>query len=490
MSSFTKADEFLKRYGDDYRRVNRLAMDACEGVRERLGSGKIVDVYARPENTAAGGPFKSPEKIAAKVRKWGKSPTTAHFLEINDIVGVTVVVAYPDYVAGAIKAIKQTLSRRKAKLIDEVKHKAFNGYYATHLNYAFVINTETLHFEIQFKTLLHNAWSRKMHDLTYKPARAFDPRLSALMGSVADTIESLENQSRLIREMITANWNVEEETRRAARQKVFGGMLKYSEEVWAGDARPPAVLTLRDEIDAAKGWLPSEPADSPRLERLIEKLDQCCNEAPSARRFAWILAGAIASERRDGDLTRLFRKHADDWLTEAGPLFKTKSINSVEIRAVPLVFYVIGDLDSAIEYCERIEADTVATEMDPADLIALRFNRVTFLIEREYHTPTRLASERATIEREVLSFLENPEVHNHPGRTFKSDLMDTQGLAMITFAKTSKDARDGIEKCLRAVQASEQDLEITDAYADLHMRLGWRRYFELELLETMGSVGD
>jgi len=485
MSGYSKADEFLKRYSDDYRRLNRLALDACEGVRERLGFDKIIEVYGRPDNAAAGGPFKSPEKIASKVRKWGKSPTTAHFLEINDIVGITMVIAYPDYVEEAVQATKRALRSRKAKFKDEVKHEAFNGYYATHLNYTFTINGEALHFEVQFKTLLHNAWSRKMHDLTYKPARAFDPRLSALMGSVADTIESLENQSRLIREMITANWNVEEETRRAARQQVFEGMLKYSEEVWAGAPRPPKVLALRDMIEEAKPWLASEPADSKRLQQLIKNLDQCCQGGPDARRFAWILVGVVASQRPNGDLTRLFRKHADDWLAEAGALFKAGQIKSVEVRAVPLVFYVIGDLDGAIEYCQQIEGDAAYAKMDPPDRLSLEFNRITFMIEREYHTPTQLKSERTAIEAEITAFFAKPALGDHPGKTFASDLMDTEGLAMITFATTSREARDGIEKCLRAAQISEDDAAITDAYADLHMRLGWRRYFELELLETM-----
>lgn len=485
MSGYSKADEFLKRYSADYGRVHKLAMDACEGVRDRLGSDRIIEVYGRPVNAAAGGPFKSPEKIASKVRKWGKSPTTAHFLEINDIVGVTLVIAYPDYVEEAVKAVKRALRSRKAKFRDEVKHEAFNGYYATHLNYALAINGEELNFEVQFKSLLHNAWSRKMHDLTYKPARAFDPRLSALMGSVADTIESLENQSRLIREMITANWNVEEETRRAARRQVFEGMLKFSEEVWAGAPRPPNVLALRDTIEAARPWLASEPADSKKFQQLIAQLDQCCRNGPDARRFAWILAGVIASERSDGDLTRLFRKHANDWLAEAGDLFKAGTIKSVEVRAVPLVFYIIGDLDGAIEYCEQIEADPAYNTMSAPDRLSLEFNRITFMIEREYHTPTQLKSERDSIENEITAFFAKPALRTHPGKTFESDLMDTEGLAMITFATTSKVAREGIEKCLRAAQISKDDAAITDAYADLHMRLGWRRYFELELLETM-----
>src|SRR5262249_42078249 len=135
-------------------------------------------------------------------------------------------------------------------------HENRAGYWATHIVCSSRFGAERLNCEIQVKTILHDAWSAKMHDLTYKPIGVLDPKLNQLMASVATTIESLEKQSVLIRDMIKANWNVEEKTRRAARHEVFTTLLAYGEEFWR-DAGTE-LNELREEIEAATAELATE----------------------------------------------------------------------------------------------------------------------------------------------------------------------------------------------------------------------------------------
>jgi hypothetical protein len=63
----------------------------------------------------------------------------------------------------------------------------------------------------------------------------------------------------------------------------------------------------------------------------------------------------------------------------------------------------------------------------------------------------------------------------------QSSLLDTEGLMKITFAENTDQAREGIEACVTArALAPPEERYFADAYADLNLRLGWRRYFALE----------
>ena len=162
-------------------------------------------------------------------------------------MGLTVVVKYPDKIPVVIDAIRNGLKSKKIKVGRDEVHVDKDGYFATHVVCSGLFTGENLNCEIQLKSLLHDAWSAKMHDLTYKPTGVLDPKLNALMASVARTIESLEEQSILIRDMIKANWNVEEKTRRAARHELFASMLAYGADPWRTKAGPK-LDALRLEI--------------------------------------------------------------------------------------------------------------------------------------------------------------------------------------------------------------------------------------------------
>ena len=56
------------------------------------------------------------------------------------------------------------------------------------------------------------------------------------------------------------------------------------------------------------------------------------------------------------------------------------------------------------------------------------------------------------------------------------------GLIDITFATSTEQVRAGIVKIGTAVEkAAPREQAVSDAYADLNMRRGWRRYFEVEV---------
>jgi len=101
------------------------------------------------------------------------------------------------------------------------------------------------------------------------------------------------------------------------------------------------------------------------------------------------------------------------------------------------------------------------------------------MIEREYHFPTINKHVRDLLNAEITETLNRPELQGIA--TIQSVLLDTMGLKKITFAGSTDEVREGIEDCVSArSNAPPEEREIADAYVDLNLRLGWRRYFVIE----------
>jgi len=143
------------------------------------------------------------------------------------------------------------------------------------------------------------------------------------------------------------------------------------------------------------------------------------------------------------------------------------------------MFYVIGDIDRAIDYSGRLLTDPNFNALSDEDRMFIDFNIASFLVEREYHSPTRDSHTRAQLCAEIDAILNSEPLSSQ--NDIASSVLDTRGLAKITFASTKEQARQGIEDCVRAVSlAPSEEAEVTAAYMELNVRLGWRRYFELE----------
>jgi len=478
-SGFRRAEKFLEQYRHDYLDLLDRLQQAARKARETLGPSVIHDIYGRGHGLQVASPFKDARKIAFKARRDYGRVTNETIAKLNDIIGLTVVVQYPDQVEPLRKALRKFLGNA-IKVASQETHRDRNGYFASHVVYSKRCVTEDLRCEVQIKTLLHNAWSAKMHDLTYKPIGMLDPRLRALMGSIASTLESLESQSQLIRDMIKAGWNVEQDTRRLAREEIFSDLLRWNHELWKSSGVEAEALRLKVRIEEAEAWIAQEPTESARFDELIAAVKQCCSD-PERIRFGWLFAGRIATLRPDREMIRFFISQVDQWLDTASHQIVGGKARGEEVGAVPLMLYVMGELDLAIDYSDQILADSNFNCLDADRRVSIAFNRSNFLVEREYHYPSADKSQRDQIKSEALATAQDIETADVPGA--EAGAADLRGLVAITFADTMDEVREGIRLCMNAAQhspADEQDL--SEAYADLNVRLGWRRYFELEIL--------
>ena len=482
MSDVKVAEDFVKAYSRHYQELLNSVVAACNTTNSRL-PGVIDSIYTRADSAPDGMETKEPAKIASKVRQKGLPVGNPAFLELTDIVGATVVYQYPEQLKPVLASVRELLASQNIAVSDPETHKNKNGYFATHIICSGFFGGQTLNCEVQLKTMLHNAWSTKMHDLTYKPTGNLDPRLAALMGAVAETIESLEQQSQLIHDMIKASWNVEASTRRAARRQLFEVRLKYKERTWL-EGVEEAVAKLHERIELMENVLEIAPLNTPAIRDVVKDVDNCCRSKEHVRK-GWILAARLASFRATPDLTLFFMTQADRWLASAAELLQmapdanAKDDISNEISHVPTAFYVIGDIDRAIDYCDRIATSSGFVSLAERRKTILKFNRAHFSVEREYHTPTLDAVGRRALRSELETVLESPDVKALDDR---ASTLDTEGLLKIAFGDTLTEVRTGIEECVAARTLSDpEDQVVTDAYADLNLRLGWRRYFELEI---------
>jgi ppGpp synthetase/RelA/SpoT-type nucleotidyltranferase len=472
MSDRHTVDDFKNKYGDSYRKLLEEVIAECRNLENGKYRNHIRDVYQRP-----GDGFKTSNKISAKLRQRGKPVGVKACLELNDIVGLTIVIQYADQVDVVLDALKRALKPKGIEMSKSEKHANKSGYFATHVICSRLVGSDNLKCEIQAKTVLHDAWASKMHDLTYKPAGVLDPRLSQLMTSIAVTLENLENQSIAIRDLIEASWDVEADARKAARIQFFDNALEYRKQSWR-DSLDTEMSLLYDDLEKkADHFAKAKDGDS-KLKKLMLSIEKCCAD-PTRIRHAWIISGRIAMIRNTPENIRSFSKNADQWLEQASA--KLNDINAREISAVPLMFYVLGDIDLAVDYSALIKSSAWFSKLPEAVRLQIEFNEATFLTEREYHSPTKEKHRRA-LRAQIEAVLERQLAVAADDE--RSSIADTMGLVKITFGETKEEVKTGIEECIAASQnAADEEKSVSAAYVDLNMRLGWRRYFELESIK-------
>ncbi len=475
MSDVDQVANDLKLFRRNYLDLLDRVSNAAERVQHKFGPNIVSDVYIRPD--LGDGPFKSIEKIARKLQERGLEGPGA-LLELNDVIGLTIVVQYPDQREVAVAELRAQLG--KDIVVGEAEvHENKRGYYAHHAICSRLYGIHTLRCEVQVKTMLHNAWAQKMHDLTYKPGGSLDTRLEKLMIAGANMIESAEQQSQTIRDMILVSWDVERDARRQACEYVFEEMLRYNSDLWKDIPEQTEVQMLHGDIEAAITWLAKEEPGSQRLTELLERVNAC---GKRAARFGWLFAGRLASIRPDENLVSSCILLTDRWLKALPGHVRKGDIRSSEISAIPLMFYIMNNFDDAIRYADRLLDMLAGSKLESKALAVIRFNRAQFLVEREYHAPTKDAGDRAALRREIELVFDDEALRLN--EDIESSIQDLRGLIQITFGDTKEEVRAGIGLCTDALAvAAEREKQVSDAYCELNMRLGWRRYFALEAAE-------
>ena len=393
-------------------------------------------------------------------------------------MGITVVVQYPDQREPIFEALASRLANG-ITIGKFEKHENKQGYFAHHASCSKAFAGHELKCEVQVKTMLHDAWSKKMHDLTYKPLGKLDVRLASLMAANAITIESVEQQSILIRDMIMAGWNVEREARLAAQKCIFDNMLKDAKASWTRSASTE-FKGLAKKVGQTMRWIAVWTDGDPRRADLLKCIGKAAAD-PKTVRFAWILAGRLASAKPDRELVTAARMATEQWIRALSKPLATSDVASREVTAIPLIFYAMGELRLSVEYADKL-LEEPGLDLAPRTKAILLFNRANSLVEIEYHTPSNPGHDRDKLEQELLETIDNQELGLI--EDIESSILDLHGLIDVTFAKDTQRVMQGISRIAAAVDRGvPKEKILTEAYAHLNMRRAWRRFFEVEVEE-------
>ena len=454
----------------NYRQLLESVESACKRAKDRLGPNVVSRVYGRNDKQA-GLIFKTNTKIAEKLARKREADSGASPRSITDVIGMTVVVHYPDQIEILIRTVLAELTRESidSQKVERVRKP---GYFATHVD---LLSHNAAHdglfCELQVKTMLHDAWSAKMHDLNYKPAGVIDPRLDAMMRVVADSLESIEAQSQTLRDLITERWRFEARWRAAARGKMFESMPAWlmSSEFFSDGAK-----ALRADLERDRELIHDAESGSDVLRTYVERITRL---KTASLREGWVLSAYLGSLRSDEVHAEFASRAIEDWLEHALAALNLPEsrITLKEIWSAPLACYAIGEIDRGITMSRALLSDA-RVDLDGMRSV-LRFNLANFLTEKEYFAQSS-ADEREHLRTEVeflITECDNLEAED------PSVFHDLRGMVCVAFANTATDVSAALPLIeMGRSEAPESSRGIADAYYKLHARLAWRRLLELE----------
>jgi ppGpp synthetase/RelA/SpoT-type nucleotidyltranferase len=491
MSEIQIVRDFVEKERRNYINLAREVKKACQGVEAELGHDAVIRVYSRADKQGGDdAELKDTEKIFAACAR----PVTDRKLrDISDIVGVTIVVQYPDQVTRVLAAVAAKLGEPSYTASKPREHRG--TYFATHQVFTSnAIGQRGLRCEVQCKTMLHDAWSAKMHDLTYKPQGSLDDRMKALIETISGTIEGLEQQSQIVRNMILARQNIERRPFRASLEALYEDLSVVLAEDWSDALADETIVSLRQDIHDQREHLIQCPSSDGHLMSIMARVDAAADD-PKLLRVVWLLAARIASFRMGPEASRYLEQHVNRVFDRVGALRKSGGgLTEREIGALPLGYYAIQDFTRALASTDKILENADAWGLSPFRRAILKLNKLIWLLERESLTPSKGKKQKA-LKASVAKNLK--ELRREIRKLSKADIADldttvdgTEGLFLIVFGETKEDVRVGVERCIAALSGGEHESEIAvdRAYAEWRTQVGWRRYFDLAEREDDASA--
>ncbi len=454
---------------------SRRYLEALEIVKGALrtfrfsqqGRNAIYTVYSRGERQRGEDELKDGWQVKEKVNKMRvegdprrEVPPNPDFpiQDVGDIIALTAVCAFP----ADIDVVRDSVKNQEELLVLDEEDKEERGYRAIH----FVLglrdrNYAGIRCELQVKTILHDAWTAKTHDLTYKPRGSLPVKVVKLMESVSDVLTAMDAQSELLREEIHTRWDWERRRKEACRMALARALIarKPSDEMTS--ARYEAIAEdLRNNEDAYR-----EGDISGVIDR-IEEFAGTTYDASSCR-----LAAYLASIRATHDLDETALDYIERWLSR--PLEPRAKVAALNFRG--LVLFCFGRLTEAGEAAENALLATSSQE-NPDLVNGCKANLAYYLAESTSDVGSLRARRARALVEEVVQAAGGESKLSPP------DLKDIVGYIKIGLGRSRSEIAQGLTLC---DEASKEDPEspVLRAFVELHTEIAQRRLDSPELPE-------
>jgi len=458
--------------------------------------GPIYRVYSRGAKQG-GDELKEQWKIAEKVSlvRRGKRKTHDGTLtdiepqpgfpiqDLGDIVGLTVVCIFPSDISVVMAYVEESVSHGELLQFDS-EPKKDGGYYAHH----YVLGLPDSRFrdsyrcEVQIKTILHDAWSAKTHDLTYKPEAELDNRMKRQMNHLGDALNAIDQLSELLKDLITERWKVDDVRKDAARAGVLLRLREVKRPADRSKARQfDAIL---DELVAKQDALRIAPRFNSEIDTILGQIKSFLGGGPHNFDSCRMMA-ALACMRKDNDLDNAALDSIERWVTSASDI--ESKYDALLFHG--LVLFCFGRLEEAIsatkEALRAAEGRDTAAARAAGNLAYFHAeiggselgNRLNAMAEaRNYVSLSDAAMSRAEAGRTVDKGLspEELETLDRAWRADRAKLKDTKGTVLIAFGESPEEVREGLRLCTEA-KAEDPYGDVAEAFFVIHERRAFRR---------------
>ncbi len=455
--------DFIYNNNDRYIKLLTDVKNFLSNLKSEHAHDQIYRVYSRADNRNATNEFKSTERVSLKLTRWRQEDNNVKIHHIHDIIGASIVVFYEDSIDKVFKIIKKNCKNYNLEISlyrgkEETKRYTNNGYHAQH----FVLesrspNLRGLKCEVQIKTLLHDAWQAKTHDLIYKPQGELNSNHKKIMESFGESIQAIEIQSETIRKIVTQDWEDEEDLRHAARITLIDWLEKKTfEDENINRSYQKIINVMLTRMQTIK----SCKLNDHLIKHLIEEISFLRSKG-SGIDAAWPLMVSLSSIRQDNHLNYLAKEYLDDWL---------RKIDNPALACLykSFSYHMIGE---RIEAINEIDQFLMRSNLDNQDHRNLKFNLLYYLIEEASYSSESIKALKEKCDRYILYL----DTHNWEGIPDAS-VKDTKGYYQIVFGSTRAEIEKGIRTCQEAISRSEDDNQSRKSFSGLHERIGWRRY--------------
>ena len=457
----TEVTDFIRRRRQDYISLLTMVSEELRRFKDRPDFQNVIyRIYSRADKQIGGDPLKADWKIAKKLTdKRGEYPSTSTTVtSIHDIIGVTVVTYFTSQIDMVVDAIK-TKEALGNLIISNPPTPKSNGYHAVHLVFASSKPALMgLLCEVQVKSVLHDGWATKTHDLTYKPSSSVNPEHSTQIKILGDSIDLIESQSDIIRKFIEHE-RIRDGNRRAAAQLEL--LAKLTEDHEHTDQVQELATWFRETLQrSGSAAQPSEVLSNHfNFWRQVVERD---GHSEFSCRFITLLASVPAAS----DLNNLALDAIEAWIG-------SKTEGEDKVRALgsrALANYTFARFTDAVRYQE------VALEYASRNSLPVHERKNTlayFIAEDFYHNPDKHEAEEKFARAKKLISEAEPD---YPGDE-RSIIMDTQGAVAIAFGNEAE-IRDGLRLCQQALDLAapgSPDRAVAEAYYRLHEQRACRR---------------
>jgi ppGpp synthetase/RelA/SpoT-type nucleotidyltranferase len=482
-----------KKYQDLLEEIVKLARHVAEHPDT---NGRVYRIYTRADKQT-GNIFKEVWKIAEKCNGIMAENNGFQISQLGDIIGATIVVVYPSDIDVVRRIIDGNISEKRFRSHTNTsaangrdgflgEEKKSGGYYAHHYQLEVDDNLMLPHLknarcELQIKTVLHDAWGAKTHDLTYKRAGALDSRMNRQVEVLGDVLAGIDQQSELLRHIIEGRWAFDTRKSSVAKRALLKKTLTHEDP-----SRQDGYLALRQRIIDGEAWLANKPTHDIQLQNLISELDRFSvggRYNHSICQLFCLLAQYVGTV----GMGKLAIDRVNSW--------KFQTTSSLErsraLRFLALAHFNFGDKVEAVRQCQEAIDEWhhnpitgLSTDLQNTTEIEMR-NSLAYCLADLADSDAGIkmqAKERAA--RHLQEAKRTAELVQELPLLTRAMLIDTEGAVNIASAANAAGVREGLQLCKGALDLLKElpgdEAQEFGAFYELHEMRAFQRILDLE----------